>query len=256
MKLKKWLCSGLAVITAFATLALTACDLLGGSSSSSAPKAEAQIDYENIVMSCLGDSITDERNSEKYPKMLKQEYKFKAVNNYGSSGATLSNLNEANNLQQQIERVDEDSDIISILAGVNDFLFYSVPLGKQGFSTPNTFYGALDCLVKGLKARCPNAYIFFMTPYKCEFKGHAYSTPNDADLVLSDYVNAIIDVCEQYDLDYLNLFVDGGFNYENAMYTADGLHPLGRFYQEFTMPQVGRFIEENYPSFPKAILKK
>ena len=152
-----------------------------------------------------------------------------------------------------IEKVDKDSDIISVLAGVNDFMFYSAPKGKKGFSDVETFYGAVDTLIKGLKARCPDAYIFFMTPYKCQWKdGRAYDKENQEGLILSDYVNVIIDLCKQYELDYLNLYVDGGFDFANPYYTADGLHPLGRFYDEFTVPMVAEFIETNYPSFAKA----
>ncbi len=252
MKPKKMLSILLATVTAVLALSLSACNLFGDNSSSS-PKSGKVIDYKNIVMSCLGDSITDEANGEKYPTMLRKEYGYKEVNNYAKSGATITTLNESNSLQQQIERVDENSDIISVLAGVNDFLFYSAPKGKKGFTDTATFYGAVDTLIKGLKARCPNAYIFFMTPYKCQWKdGRAYDKENQAGLILSDYVNIIIELCDQYGLDYLNLYVDGGFDFTNPTYTADGLHPLGRFYEEFTMPMVGEFIEKNYPSFAKA----
>ena len=254
MKLKKILSLALATITASLTLCLSACDLLGGnSSSSSSQQSEKVIDYKNITWSCLGDSITDESGGEKYPSMLMDAYGYKAMNNYAKSGATITTLNE-NNLQQQIGKVDKDSDIISILAGVNDFLFYSAPKGKKGFSgSTDNFYGAVDTLIKGLKERCPNAYIFFMTPYKCQWKdGRAYDKENKEGLILSDYVNVIIDLCKQYDLDYLNLYVDGGFDYTNPYYTTDGLHPLGRFYDEFTVPMVAEFIETNYPSFAKA----
>lgn len=254
MKLKKLFSIILATITASATLCLCACDLFGGKTSSQ--QAKKAIDYQNIVWSCLGDSITDESNGEKYPTMLMDEYGYKRMNNYAKSGATITTLNESNNLQQQIEKVDKESDIISVFAGVNDFMFYSAPKGKKGFSDVETFYGAVDTLIKSLKARCPDAYIFFITPYKCTWKdGRTYDKENAEGLILSDYVNVIIDLCNQYNLDYLNLFVDGGFDFNNPMYTMDGLHPLGRFYEEFTMPMIAEFVEENYPSFAKAKIK-
>ena len=249
MKLKKWLSTILAVVTVFTTLSLTACGF--GQSSSSSAKSGKVIDYGNIVMSCLGDSITDEVNGEKYPSLLQDEYGFKAVNNYAKSGATISTL-KTNNLQQQIENVDKDSDIISVLAGVNDFKYASTPIGKKGFTDTNTFYGAVETLIKGLKARCPNAYIFFMTPYKCS----GYDQENKEFKILADYANVIQELCQQYKLDCLNLFVNGGFDYNNAMYTIDGLHPLGRFYEEYTAPMVGEFIAENYPNFAKAKMKQ
>ena len=253
MKLKKLFSMILATITATVTLCLCACDF--GGQSSSSKKYPQTIDYQNIVWSCLGDSITDEYNGEKYPTMLMDEYGYKRMNNYAKSGATITTLN-TNNLQQQIERVDEASDIISVFAGVNDFMFYSAPKGEKGSTNVQDFYGAVDTLIKGLKARCPDAYIFFITPYKCTWKdGRAYDKENAEGLILSDYVNVIIDLCKQYKLDYLNLFVDGGFDYQNPMYTTDGLHPLGRFYEEFTMPMIAEFVEENYPSFAKAKMK-
>lgn len=248
MKLKKLLSVVLATLTAAATLCLCAC---GGGS-----KQSKVIDYQNIVWSCLGDSITDEYNGKKYPTVLRDTYAFRRVNNYAKSGATITTLNETNHLQQQIQRVDEASDIISVFAGVNDFLFYSAPMGEKGNLDVTTFYGAVESLIKGLQARCPDAYIFFITPYKCQWNdGRSYDKENKAGLILSDYVNAIIDLCKTYRLDYLNLYVDGGFDCKNPSHTEDGLHPLDSFQETSTSSKVGDFIRKNYPSFAKAKMK-
>ena len=199
-------------------------------------------------MSSLGDSITNSNGSEKYTPMVKDELGLLWANNYGSSGATLSGAHKSsstNTLLNQWPRVDEESDIISIFAGVNDFKYHHVPIGQKGDTDPMTFYGGLEQIVNGLKERCPGAWIFFITPYKCQ----GYDKPNNAGHVLQDYVNAIIDICNKYNLDYLNFFDTGAFEYDNKAHTTDGLHPTLSFYEKYTTPQMVTFIKRNYAKF-------
>ena len=247
MKLKRFSSTVLAAVISFATLAFAV-------GCADEEKNAIKVNFSQVMLSCLGDSITDERSGIKYPMQLKTELGLGAVNNYGSSGATLSGAHKSaptNTLLNQYPKIDEDSNIVSVMAGVNDFKYHHVPLGQKGDTGSETFYGGLEQLITGIKKRCPDAYIFFMTPYKCT----KYDEANNAGHVLADYVNAIIDMCEEYDIDYINFFVDGGFDFNNPMHTADGLHPLERFYEEYTTPALVKFIRTNYTKFYREQVK-
>ena len=248
MRIKKWISGILAAVLALSMLVMAGCNQEEGSSVQ-IPK----VDYTKVTLSCLGDSITDERQAEKYPTMIGRTMNLMQVNNYGSSGATLSaghKSNPDNTLLNQLDKVAMDSDIITVMAGVNDYKYHHVTLGQKGDTDTMTFYGGLKALIEGLKERCPDAWLVFITPYKCL----NYQQANNVGNKLEDYVNAIIDMCNEYDVEYINFFETGGFDYTNPEYTMDKLHPLSYFYEAVATPKLVDYIKKNYPKYYRNLM--
>ena len=121
------------------------------------------------------------------------------------------------------------SDIIVVFGGTNDFGHGDAPLGTFEDNTPNTFYGAMHVLCCDLISKFPNSEIIFMTPLHRigeDFLVNERALPRVA---LSNYVDAIIEVCRYYSLPVLDLFSTSGIQPAipviKEKYMPDGLHP-------------------------------
>lgn len=197
----------------------------------------------DVYYVALGDSITygmagdtGVRMIHPYPCQVSEALRLERHLNLAVSGATVS-YGAGNNTANQLFVVPSDADMVSVMIGVNDFGF-NAPLGEFGDSTPDTVYGGLDYLARGLKERCPDAFIFFMTP----FKYLSYSGQNGAGYTLKDVANAVGDVCEKYGLPVLDMYEDGMFSWENDP-GCDGLHPTQSFFKRFTTKQIVDFVK-------------
>ena len=192
----------------------------------------------------LGDSITYGYDGETgirmghpYPCQVSDALHLEKHLNLAVSGATVSYGSAGNNTVNQLFVVPSDADMVSVMIGVNDF-GSNTPLGAFGDSTPDTVYGGLDYLAKGLKEKCPDAFIFFMTP----FKFLSYPGQNAVGYALKDVANAVEDVCEKYGLPVLDMYEDGMFSWENDP-RCDGLHPTQSFFKRFTTKQIVDFVK-------------
>lgn len=213
-------------------------------------RPQTDFDFSRFTMNCLGDSITygfipkkGDQMERPYPEQLKSYLGLKEVRNYGVSGATLA-VNTANRLiiSQSYEEMDDDAQIVSVLGGAND-LRRNLPLGNINDTQNTTVYGALNVLATGLMRKYPNAFIFFMTPYK---RGDKFPTVNEVGYTLQDVADAVKEVCAKYDIPVLDMYKDGRFEEEMNTAASDGLHPSQAFFEKYTVPQIAHFLEKHY----------
>ena len=203
-------------------------------------------------MNCLGDSITygldvtkdtTQALANPYPKLLKKELGLANVRNYGISGSTLTSVHANRDaMSLRYKSMSSNADIVSVLGGVNDYWLGDIQLGTIDDTTTTTIYGALNVLAKGLKEKYPNAYIFFMTPYKW---GNDSGT-NALGFTLLDISNAIKKVCSVHKIDVLDLYTYGQIELDFTSPNSDKLHPTQEFYEKYTAPQIAQFIKDNY----------
>ncbi|MCI8411192.1 MAG: SGNH/GDSL hydrolase family protein [Clostridia bacterium] len=206
-----------------------------------------------LKMNCLGDSITygyinkqGEAMEKSYPTVLKEILDLETVRNYGINGSTIAD--GKNPMYIRYKDMDDDANIISVLAGTNDFGKKSIdnpPLGTKEDNKGNTVYGALNILCKGLKQKYPNALIFFMTPLRCEND----TIPNKCNYTLEDVKEAIEEICSKYEIPILDLYSIGDFFPEDKIflkqYGIDGVHPNQKFVKEILSNKIANFIKEN-----------
>ena len=178
----------------------------------------------------LGDSITfGAKTKLTYHAYLKEKLNIATVNNYGISGSTIAVNSNAtgDGMCVRYANMNNNADIISVAGGVNDHGL-NTPLGDISSTDNKTFYGALKILCEGLLTKYPLKTIFFITPmhYTDFFSG---DTTNSLKLSLTDYVDAIIEVCRMYSIPVLDNYSNIGIYPKNStqksIYTADGLHP-------------------------------
>lgn len=210
-----------------------------------------EIDFSNMTMNCLGDSITwgyDTDNNgnqmkNPYPKLLKEELGLAKVRNYGISGSTLTSVyTNKNPMSLRYKKMMSNADIISVMGGINDYWMSDVELGQNTDTDTTTIYGALNVLTKGLKIKYPNSYIFFMTPYKW---GNDMGS-NSLGYSLEDISNAIKEVCSYHNIDVLDMYENGNIEIDFEKESSDLLHPSQEFIQEYTTPQIANYIREHY----------
>ena len=193
---------------------------------------------KNILMS--GDSIISG-----YRVDIIQNFTGATVNRIGVSSATVSTGEGTNRLINQLikdraNNPDAVYDVVFLFGGINDARCQT-PIGQlstDGSYDVDTFIGALEELIEYAKREYPNSEIAYIIPYKTTYAEDKYGGLIDHR---DDYTNAIISVCEKWDVPYLDMYnsemisgvlngtykitttdVASGFN-NLAQY--DGLHP-------------------------------
>ena len=194
------------------------------------------MDFKNIKMNFLGDSITEGTGASEPAKCyVSQVAKITGADcrNYGIGGTRIARQNNPSADQRQdrdfcmrVAEMDEDADVIVVFGGTNDFGHGDAPFGEFADRTVNTYYGAMHTLFTSLIEKYTTSKIVVLTPlHRC-----TENEPNPkTGLVLKDYVDALREVAEYYSLPVLDLYKTSGMqpNVPIIKYTymPDGLHP-------------------------------
>lgn len=134
--------------------------------------ADNTIDFSDVTIACLGDSITEATNLEKledyqqysYPTRLGEILGAEAVYNLGIGGSSIGRYWDKAFVDRYRE-IPKDTDIIVIMGGTNDgFCVSREELGTMEERKARTFVGDLDELMRGLKEDYPDALVVFVTP--------------------------------------------------------------------------------------------
>ena len=131
------------------------------------------------------------------------------IYNYGIAGSCVNDgynlaLTEpgyADAFCNRYTQMADGADLITVLGSVNDHRADS-KMGTLGSTDSTTFYGALDVLINGLKAKYPTSRIVFITP----FKTADWNGKNMYGLTMLDFRNAIVAMCNKYKLEVVDLF--------------------------------------------------
>ena len=179
----------------------------------------------------LGDSITQgalaSKNENIFHQVIQSEYKMEKAFNCGIGGTRIAKQNfpstHINDVYfgLRMELLPKEADAIVVFGGTNDFGHGDAKIGDIEDTTVLTFYGALNCLIADLKKNFPNAKIIFMTPLRRSNENQ----PNYNGYILEQYVDAIINITNKYNLPVIDLFRCGLFDPNNIDVFPDGLHP-------------------------------
>lgn len=130
------------------------------------------IDFSDVTIACLGDSITEATNLDKlenyqqysYPSRLGEILGAEAVYNLGIGGSSIGRYWDKA-FVDRYQEIPKDTDIIVIMGGTNDgFCAGREELGTLEERKARTFAGDLDELMRGLKEDYPDALVVFVTP--------------------------------------------------------------------------------------------
>ena len=207
------------------------------------PSAEI-VDFLSLTYVALGDSLTygadgiaNNRMESPYPDLVRDTLHLKSVQNCGVAG------DRVDEIYNRINTMEIGANIVSFMGGTND-CYQSIPLGTIYDTDMTTFYGRLKLLTKALLERYPDAFVFYMTPFKSARS--AMLNGNENGDTLEDFAQAMMDVCALYDIPCLDLYHLCDFEIEMYLPESDGIHPSQEFIREYTAPQIAEFIKENY----------
>lgn len=176
----------------------------------------------------VGDSITfgtgtTDNNVNPYCYLIGSRYLL-TINRSAMPGKTLARRPTYNDtLLDNLSSLSADCDYITIFGGTNDY-GNNIPLGNKTDDTLDTFYGALNLFCKKYYNNFYKSKFAFLTPIR---RSNGEKT-NTVGLKLSDYVNAIKEICDEYGIPYLDLYnlgMDPNYSTISAHYVPDGLHP-------------------------------
>lgn len=222
---------------------------------------------------CLGDSMTVGYGTDiVYHEWLSQLCGFEKVKSYGVSGSCISpKVDEIPTWEAGIESflerypsMDGDADVVVVFGGVNDWVT-GRSLGNTRDTGPDSFYGAMKQLCKGLKERYPEAKIYFFGSPQCNYLDRRANdlrgTKWDGNIEgynrkgkkLEDYVKAMDRVCELYEIPFCALSDHFKWNNPESLgnyddiagtYGSDALHPNTKGHELIAL-EMAKFICED-----------
>lgn len=173
----------------------------------------------------LGDSITkadlDAKSFDGWAGRVAMANNMK-YKNLGVNGATLAKVEGRSHIEDQLDKIDKDSDYIIIQGGINDA---SLGRGSQ-FEGPynQTMIGGLERIFIKAKEKFPKSKIAFII---------TYNTPKITSLKRDRDVEAIRELCQMYRIPYLDLYdgsYDDGINHQSFAELLD-VNGGSSFYQ-------------------------
>lgn len=204
----------------------------------------------HYTYAALGDSITRGENSATgYSPMFGDRYTDfvskttgMIVNNHGIGGTRISYTDNQKGMVTRVHQLGS-ADIYSVFGGTNDFAA-NVPMGERGSGNMNQFKPAFDHICQTLRETGKKCFI--ITP----IKRSNTMTPNKAGLTLKDYVDAELEIANDYGIPVLNLFdsfTQTAWKSEvlKTKYMPDGLHPNPAG-MKFIGEAVTKFIKQQF----------
>lgn len=193
------------------------------------------MDIKNKTINFLGDSITEGHgatSNEKCFVSLIGERTGAIVRNYGIGGTRIARQNVADEFEKRGNFCDrmrnmEDSDVMVVFGGTNDFGHGDAPMGEFSDRDDRTFYGACHTCFSYLAEKYAGKPVFIITPlHRC---GEFDKSKNKNGLLLTDYISAIKEVARYYSIPVLDLYSEYGvtpvIDSVRERFMPDGLHP-------------------------------
>ena len=197
--------------------------------------ADSSIDFSDLSIACLGDSITEATNLSdmedyqqySYPTRLKEILEADSVTNLGIGGSSIGRYWD-NAFVDRFTEIPADTDLIVVMGGTNDgFCLNQEELGTMEERKANTFIGDLDELMRGLKENYPDATIVFATPLP-NVLHDILRKERDYLLPQSVLVGAIKQLAGEYEIPVIDLYNSNILDTHDAAviynYMPDGVH--------------------------------
>lgn len=217
---------------------------------------ESQVDFSEMKIACLGDSITAATNLEDmedyqqyaYPSVLQELLGASRVDNLGIGGSSVGRYWE-NAFVDRYQEIPEDTDLILVMGGTNDgFCVTQKDFGSMEERSERTFIGDYDELIRGLKENYPDAQIVLVTPLP-NVLHDMLRKERDYLLPQSMLANAIKELAGEYELPVIDLYNSNILDTHDAAviynYMPDGVHcnPAG---YEILAQHIGAQLIELY----------
>ena len=185
----------------------------------------------------LGDSISAGygiTEAQTWHNLIGAESAYSGITRYNNALTGSEISDGGRDIDSFVERytsLNAGADLVTVFGGANDWSHNLIPLGNyDDMTTSQSFYGALNTLLPGIKTQCPNARVIFILPLRVSntaFSNYITNGLNTYGLTLQDYRQAIKNKCIQYGVDYIDLWDAEGLNPNTnaSNFQSDGVHP-------------------------------
>ena len=195
----------------------------------------------------IGDSITDKtfQSAKNYHDFIKEKTGC-IVYNHGRNGWTIVQLCD------EVTKCENDSDIITLFAGTNDWHIGKIPLGEiTDTSKSVSVCGAIDEMFNLIINKFPTKTFLVFTPLPRTNPNADWTNyQNDRGYTLEQLVDKIKEKCKQYSIPCYDLYRNSGIHANNSAslkyYYNDGaLHPNIRYHEILGINKMLPFILDN-----------
>lgn len=132
--------------------------------------ANSDLDFSNMKIVCIGDSITQGANGAKpYPEFLQEILGVGEVINEGIGGSTVCSDHDAavQAMSERMDKIPEDTDLVLVMGGTNDNFYQAEwQFGFQYWESKGdgTFCGDMQLLMRRFDWLFPHTKVIFFTP--------------------------------------------------------------------------------------------
>ncbi len=200
---------------------------------------------EGKKIAFLGDSITEgvglADQNNRYDNILLREYGLAGTQNQSISGSRLAHQMSPSEKPHydlcfcgRAYWLDPSADICVVYGGVNDYIHGDAYIGTETDTTPATFHGGVNFLMRALKEKFPEKPIVFMTPARSCLRGVTDELPSPRPMKKPDamplqgYADIMIEAGKRNGVHILDLYRELPINPNRKedfeAYTMDGLH--------------------------------
>ena len=174
-------------------------------------KPTTKHDWSGKTISIVGDSISTGGYTSTLGNMTGA-----TIDNNAISGTTLTGA-----FVSQLAEIDENSDLIIIFGGTNDYWHKATNIGTLDDTGTNTYLGTLKYILNYLQENHADAEYLFVFPFDQTFQGNSSDTDFGKGS-LNDFKTAFMSFCEAYNVHYLDLSTT---SFDCSVHTSDGVHP-------------------------------
>ncbi len=203
------------------------------------------MDLSGKIISFLGDSITEghgltDIENERFDHRIAKAVGTRTTHNYGVGGTRIAHQRMPSEKARhdlcfcgRAYDIAPDSDVIVVFGGTNDYGHGDAPFGTIQDSTPATFCGGVDYLLRLLRELYPAAQLVLLTPMRrqgdLQPSDHPSKLPDAKPLL--EYCRILEKKAAQYGVPVLKLYeqlaIDPNCESDRLAYVPDGLHPNG-----------------------------
>ncbi len=200
---------------------------------------------EGKKIAFLGDSITEgiglADQTNRYDNIILREYGLCAIQNQSISGSRLAHQMTPSEKPHydlcfcgRAYWLDPSADLCVVYGGVNDYIHGDAYIGKETDTTPVTFHGGVNFLMKALKEKFPGKPIVFMTPARSCLRGVTDEIVSPRPMKKPDamplkgYADILVEAGKRNGVHVLDLYrtlpINPNHPEDFKKYTMDGLH--------------------------------
>lgn len=182
---------------------------------------------------CFGNGSSDIPKLS-YPALLTSKYGI-IISNHALGDATVGvydddYLKERSVIKQIENATFSNGDMAIIFAGSNDYKSGIAKIGRNTDNTDFSFKGALNLCIQKLIEKNPSIKILVVSPlFRARLSADDFRNSDDTpinEMVLSDYVTAMEEICKYNHIPFLDLHSTGMINrYNFTAYLSDRLCP-------------------------------